>query len=211
MKFYTSDLHFGHKNIIKYEDRPFSSVEEMDEFLVDRWNKKVSVGDEVYILGDFGFIKGKRANELLDRLNGRKYLIRGNHDSSFLNDKLFDKAKFEWIKDYCHINDDGKIVCLFHYPIAVWDRQHHGSIHLYGHVHSNKDNHHPLLHRLNNAYNVGCDVWNLEPVTLKEILDRPIDDSCCFARNPDGVVYVTTKKHMEEIPVISAEQIKAAV
>ena len=53
MKYYTSDLHFGHKNIIKYEDRPFSSIEEMDEALIDKWNKKVKKNDEVYILGDF--------------------------------------------------------------------------------------------------------------------------------------------------------------
>lgn len=81
MKYFTSDLHFGHKNIIKYEDRPFSSVEEMDEFLIYKWNSKVGKNDEVYILGDFGFVSGTRANELLDRLNGKKFLIKGNHDS----------------------------------------------------------------------------------------------------------------------------------
>lgn len=170
MKFFTSDLHFGHKNIIKYEDRPFSSTEEMDEYLIYKWNSKVNKNDEVYILGDFGFVSGARANELLDRLNGRKFLIRGNHDHSFLKDKKFDKTKFEWIKDYACINDNGKVVCMFHYPIAVWDRQHHGSIHLYGHIHSNKDNHHPLVVHLDNAYNVGCDVHNFEPVTLEELI-----------------------------------------
>ena len=78
MKYYTSDLHFGHNNIIKYENRPFNSVDEMDEYLIYKWNNKVKKGDEVYIIGDFGFCKGERANELLDRLNGRKYLIKGN-------------------------------------------------------------------------------------------------------------------------------------
>lgn len=170
MKYFTSDLHFGHKNIIKYEGRPFGSVAEMDEALIQKWNSKVKKEDEVYILGDFGFVNGERANELLDRLNGRKYLIKGNHDYSFLKDKNFDKTKFEWIKDYACINDCGTILCMFHFPIAVWDRQHHGAIHLYGHVHSNKDGHHPLLFKLDNAYNVGCDVHNFEPVTLKEIL-----------------------------------------
>ena len=171
MKYYTSDLHFGHKNIIKYEDRPFNSTEEMDEYLIYKWNNKVNKNDEVYILGDFGFVSGTRANELLDRLNGRKFLIRGNHDHSFLKDKSFDQTKFEWIKDYASIRDGDKVICMFHYPIAVWDRQHHGSIHLYGHVHSNKDNHHPLLLELgDNAINVGCDVHNFEPVSLGEIL-----------------------------------------
>ena len=171
MKYFTSDLHFGHKNIIKYEDRPFSSVEEMEECIIYKWNNKVSKNDEVYILGDFGFVNGKKANELLDRLNGRKFLIRGNHDS-FLKDKKFDKTKFEWIKDYARIKDGDNIICMFHYPIAVWDEQHHGSIHLYGHVHSNKDNHHPLIVHLDNAYNVGCDVHNFEPVSLEELLQK---------------------------------------
>ena len=170
MKYFTSDLHFGHKNIIKYENRPFASTEEMDDSLIQKWNSKVKKNDEVYILGDFGFVNGERANELLDMLNGRKYLIKGNHDYSFLKDKNFDRTKFEWIKDYACINDCGTTLCMFHFPIAVWDRQHHGAIHLYGHVHSNKDGHHPLLFELENAYNVGCDVHNLEPVTLKEIL-----------------------------------------
>lgn len=170
MKYYTSDLHFGHKNIIKYEDRPFSSIEEMDEALISKWNNKVKKNDEVYILGDFCFGNGARANEILDKLNGKKFLIKGNHDSSFLKDKKFDREKFEWIKDYACIKDNDETICMFHYPIAVWDRQHHGSIHLYGHVHSNKDNHHPLLVHLENAYNVGCDVHNFEPVTLKEMM-----------------------------------------
>lgn len=168
MKFYTSDLHLFHKNIIKYENRPFNSVEEMNDYIVYKWNSKVSEKDEVYILGDFAFCNGKQANELLDRLNGKKYLIKGNHDS-FLKDKDFDKSKFEWIKDYCKINDNGEKVIMFHYPIAVWDCQHHGSVHLYGHVHSNTDDHHPLLFKLENAYNVGVDVCDFEPKTLIEL------------------------------------------
>lgn len=171
MKYYTSDLHFGHSNIIKYENRPFDSVDEMDEYLIYKWNNKVKKGDEVYIIGDFGFCNGERANQLLDRLNGMKYLIKGNHDSMFLNDKNFDKTKFVWIKDYATVKDNGTVICLFHYPIAVWDRQHHGSLHFYGHVHSNTDGHHPLLFELGeNAFNVGCDVCNYEPLTLEELM-----------------------------------------
>ena len=176
MKYYTSDLHFGHRKIIEYEDRPFNSVEEMDEFLIQKWNAKVKKGDEVYILGDFGFVKGKRANELLDRLNGRKYLIRGNHDNYFLNDKEFDKSKFIWVKDYASIKDNGVTICMFHYPIAVWDRQHHGALHFYGHVHSNTDTHHPLVLDLGgNAFNVGCDVHDYEPMSLAELLVKKED------------------------------------
>ena len=70
MKFYTSDLYFNHGNIIRYENRPFDTVEEMNETLIRNWNRKVKKGDEVYILGDFTFSDGKTANELLKRLNG---------------------------------------------------------------------------------------------------------------------------------------------
>lgn len=170
MKFYTSDLHFGHNNILRFENRPFKSVEEMDETIIANWNRKVAKGDEVYILGDFAFADGTRANELAERLNGRKFLVKGNHDHYFLSDKRFNKDNFIWIKDYASIKDGEQALILFHYPIAVWDRQHHGSLHLFGHIHSNASTMHPLTLKLDNAYNVGVDVWNYEPVTLEEIL-----------------------------------------
>ena len=172
MKFYTSDLHFGHHNILRYENRPFQSVEEMNDNLINNWNRKVSKGDEVYIIGDFGLLDGSQANRILDRLNGRKYLIKGNHDH-FIRDREFDRSKFVWIRDYASIKDGETVICMFHYPIAVWDRQHHGALHFYGHVHSNTDNHHPLLLELgDNAFNVGCDVHDYEPVSLAELLSK---------------------------------------
>lgn len=168
MKFYTSDSHFFHKNIIKYENRPFESVEEMNECLINKWNKKVKQNDEVYILGDFAFCSGTRANELLKQLNGLKYLIVGNHDS-FINDALFDKSLFVWIKDYAKINDFNKKVIMFHYPIQVWDCRHHDAVHLYGHIHSNPGNK-AMQYDIVNSYNVGADVCNFEPKTLKELI-----------------------------------------
>lgn len=170
MKFYTSDLHFGHKNILEYENRPFKDVDEMNRVLVENWNRKVRKNDEVYILGDFGFVKGEEANRLLDQLNGRKYLIRGNHDSYFLNHSKFDSTKFEWVKDYATVKDHGIRIVMFHYPLAVWDGMQHDDLHFYGHIHSNANTDHPLYYDLGpNAFNVGCDVRNYEPVTLEEL------------------------------------------
>ena len=171
MNFYTADLHFYHTNIIKYEDRPFKDAIEMNETLIANWNKKVKRGDSIYILGDFAFTSAANVGALLDRLNGNKYLIKGNHDS-FLRDGGSEIRKFIWIKDYARIKDNGYDVILFHYPIAVFDKQHHGAIHLYGHIHSNGRTRHPLTVNIENAYNVGVDVWNFEPVTLKEILNH---------------------------------------
>lgn len=169
--FLTSDNHFYHKNIIKYENRPFESVEEMNAIMIENWNKKIEKNDEVYILGDFAFTDGKRATELLKTLNGKKYLIRGNHDS-FLKDKDFDKAQFEWIRDYYILRYNNYKFILFHYPIQVWDCQHHGAIHLYGHVHSNSEGHHPLLEELVNAYNVGVDVHEYAPKNIEEFIKK---------------------------------------
>ena len=80
MNFYISDNHFGHKNIIKYDNRPFNSVEDMDEVMIDRWNSVVGDDDTVYILGDFSWYKEEKTLEILNRLSGRKVLIKGNHD-----------------------------------------------------------------------------------------------------------------------------------
>ena len=179
MKFYTSDLHLDHANMLKFEPeaRPFANVDEMNETLIQNWNAKVKPGDEVYILGDFCFdTTGKRANNFLRRLNGMKFLVKGNHDA-FLNGKEFDPSLLVWVKAYHelddYVNGEKVHVCLFHYPIAVWNRKHHGAYHLYGHVHSNKSDgsHHPLDWNLgDHAFNVGVDVCDLVPMTLEELI-----------------------------------------
>ena len=98
--FFTADHHFGHANIIKFTERPFTSLEEMNEELIKRWNEKVSTKDEVYHLGDLSLGNADFTKEVLDRLNGKIYLIKGNHDKSTLS---YPK-RFEWIKDY-HVNN----------------------------------------------------------------------------------------------------------
>lgn len=179
MKFYTSDLHFDHVNMLRFEpeSRSFSNVDEMNRALIERWNAKVGFDDEVYILGDFCFDNtGRRATEFLKQLNGVKYLIRGNHDG-FLNKQDFDMSQLGYVKAYDEVEDtvNGKkvCVCLFHYPIAVWNKKHHHAYHLFGHVHSNKPDcgHHPLDFDLgDHAFNVGVDVRDLEPKTLEELI-----------------------------------------
>lgn len=164
MKFFTSDNHFNHKNIIEYESRPFANVALMDETMIRNWNDRVGDKDEVYILGDFLLGNGKIANKILEQLKGRKYLIKGNHDS-FLKYKDFDRSHFEWIKDYHVIKQDKRKIVLFHYPIQRWESCHYGSIHLYGHIHSNK-----LQCQPKNAYNVGVDANDFEPKTLEDLI-----------------------------------------
>lgn len=134
--FVTSDLHFGHANIIKYENRPYKDIEEMDNDLIEKWNGTVKQKDLVYILGDFSWYKGEKTNEILERLSGKKILVIGNHDEVFLKDKKFNKELFEEICYYKQLKHNKKVYVMFHYPIAEHNGKAHGYIHLYGHIHS---------------------------------------------------------------------------
>lgn len=170
MKYYIADIHFGHEKIIEYENRPFRTVEEMDEEYIRRWNAKVKPGDDVYILGDFSFHKGEETNRILLRLNGKKFLIQGNHDNMYLCDKDFRHSLFMWERDYYISRDGGDHVILFHYPIQTWFNQHRDTLHFYGHVHSNSGTFHPMKYEIPNSYNVCIDVIG-EPMTKDEILE----------------------------------------
>lgn len=91
---FTSDHHFGHSNIIRYSSRPFQNVEEMNEELIKRWNEKVGAHDLLYHLGDISLGNPELTKTVLDKLNGKIFLIKGNHDNSAL---AYPK-RFEWIK-----------------------------------------------------------------------------------------------------------------
>lgn len=165
MIYYTSDLHFGHKNIIKYENRPWLSVKEMDQGLIDRWNSRVKNRDLVYILGDFTLsVSTSYVESILTALKGRKILITGNHD--YFAEKSRFREYFEHITPYMKIHSDGQRIILCHYPLWSWDGMNNGTLHLYGHVHSN-----PMYQlRKKGAYNVGADLHDWYPITLEEII-----------------------------------------
>lgn len=170
-KFFTSDLHFGHYNILKYENRPFASIDEMDDTLIDNWNKVVSKNDEVYILGDVSFHRDPKVTKsILRELSGRKYLILGNHDKEIVHSEEL-RREFVWVKDYATLRMGDTKVVLFHYPIQTWDCQHHGAIHLYGHIHSNISSH-AMKYEIPNSYNVGVDVNDYRPISFEEIMQR---------------------------------------
>lgn len=161
-EFITSDLHFGHKNIIKYENRPYKDITEMDCDLIKQWNKQVNEEDVVYILGDFSFYDGVGTNNILKMLNGKKILITGNHDAKFLKDKNFDRNLFEEIVDRKSIKKNKTKIYMSHFPMADWNNREQGSIHFYGHLHTmqNEVSEYMMKLRLKgyNCYNVGYDV-----------------------------------------------------
>jgi calcineurin-like phosphoesterase family protein len=136
--FVTSDLHFGHKNIMKFcpvtRARFRDDVDYMNSAMVEEWNDRVQTEDTVYILGDVAFMSGSDAGRMMRRLNGRKILVEGNHDKKTLKDATFYNA-FEEVHKYLDINYDGHKIVMFHYPIAEWDQMHRGALHFYGHLH----------------------------------------------------------------------------
>ena len=147
MRYYISDQHFHHDNLNRCMDcRGFESGEAMNEYMISRWNSRVRPKDEVVILGDFCISpKGEDANAVLARLNGRKYLVVGNHDK-YLNSKEFDAGHFQWITPYRELKDQKRKVILSHYPIMCYNGQYRrdsGGIPrtymLYGHVHNTFD------------------------------------------------------------------------
>ena len=127
------------------DKRGFSDVEEMNRYMIERWNGKVRKNDEVVILGDFSWGKVEQTSELLSQLNGTLFMIRGNHDY-FLDNQEFDKSRFVWIKDYAEIHDNRRKVVLCHYPIMCYNGQYRldrkgnsKTYMLYGHVHDTFD------------------------------------------------------------------------
>lgn len=172
--FFTSDQHFGHKNILTFgKGRPFSSVEDMQQGLIDKWNNKVKEEDTVYILGDFcwGF-NSKKIKELMSQLNGKKILIAGNHDR--LND-YYKSASFQDIFTYHEVQIDGERIILCHFPIAEWNGYYYGAYHLYGHTHGTFNLALETLGRERpngNCWDVGIDNNDFEPVSFDEIKDK---------------------------------------
>lgn len=158
---FTSDTHFGHKNAIKFCNRPFDSVEQMDEALIAFWNARVKPNDTVWHLGDFGFYKTyDELNAVFSRLNGNKYLIVGNHD--YGNTKRLFWEKVSPIEE---LKFGKQTLVLFHYPMTAWHRSYHGSHHLYGHVHGG-------LVGTDQCLDVGVDCWNYAPINYEEIKGR---------------------------------------
>jgi len=164
--FFTSDLHFHHKNIIKYNNRPFTNVDEHDHHLIDAWNSVVGKNDVVNVLGDYAFTDHAGALELSWKLNGTKYLIMGNHDHRI---KSITTIGFKTVNDVNMLKmSDGKIIFMSHYAHCVWPQSHYGAIHLYGHSHGN-------LKPLPNTMDVGVDVakkvlGDYRPFSYNEVL-----------------------------------------
>lgn len=131
--FFIADTHFKHAKILKYDKtrgQRFNSLQEHDEYLIEKWNEKVGPQDEVYHLGDFSF--GHEA-QVRARLNGKIHLILGNHD--YRRKNSLGRAGFASVQDVLYLKKMNTF--LSHYPHYSWPKSYHGCIHLFGHVHEN--------------------------------------------------------------------------
>ena len=176
--FFTSDTHFFHRNIIKYCDRPFETVKEMNEDLITLWNATVPEDGTVFHLGDVSLTANpKDLNDLLHKLNGNKYLIIGNHESDALGkdyirkhwDGIFDIAEI-FVKDE-EVTYKEQHIVMCHYPMIVWNGSHRGSWQLFGHVHGGLSNKGVIKHSVT-ALDVGVDCHDYRPISYQEVKER---------------------------------------
>lgn len=197
MNYYISDLHLFHKNVVgenNFDNRPFTTLEEMHEAIVKNWNGVVTNADHVYILGDIAWKENEESIQLVSRLKGNLHAVIGNHDR--FKDERY-KRLFVEIVDYKEIHDiiDGNCqwVVMSHYPMASWNHMRkfnrdgnpmkNYAIHLHGHTHNSIEEHVyrvyiSMLDKRDDikceSYNVGCMLpyMNYQPRTLKEILEN---------------------------------------
>lgn len=166
--FFISDTHFGHANVIKYSQRPYSSVEEMNEAMISNWNAIVKPNDIVWHLGDFSFSNLQETIKVIDRLNGKINLVLGNHDKMIVKNagSLLNSKKFSSIQHYAELKHDRQFIVMFHYGMRVWNKSHYGSIHLFGHSHNSLPPH-------GKSVDVGIDSKEItseyRPVSIDEI------------------------------------------
>jgi len=168
MIWFTSDLHLDHGNIIRFSNRPFKSLDDMNNQLVERWNSKVAEKDTVYILGDFAF---KREFEFAKQLKGQKFLIPGDHDK-LRKEKvyegnltillpLYDFHSWSILDEY----GNQRLFVLCHYSMRSWRKSHYASYHLFGH-------HHGRLEPYGLSFDVGVDTNNFYPYSLDDVEEK---------------------------------------
>ena len=171
MIYYIGDMHLGHKNVIKYDNRPFETVEEMDAVLIENWNKVVNEDDHVYIIGDFIYRSSHMASFYLKQLKGHKHLIIGNHDLKTIEDEVA-CSYFDSIERLGYVKDGETDIVMCHYPIAEWNgkrRKKNASYHVYSHIHNRKTPTYDYMKKQKGALNAGCMINDYIPVTLEQL------------------------------------------
>ena len=181
--FFTSDTHFNHENIIKFCNRPFKDVEQMNDVMIANWNSVIGKDDTVFHLGDFCLGGAAEWTKILDRLNGKIYLIMGNHDLKNIRQGFI--SRFEHVAMQMRIEIGKKRIYLCHYPFLCFEGSYKDDVwQLFGHVHTRRSNSGIDAGRLQylypTQYDVGVDNNNFTPVSfgqVKRIIDKQVEQS----------------------------------
>lgn len=171
MIWFTSDEHYFHSKIIEYSNRPFSSIEEMHEILIQNNNLMVKKNDTVYHVGDFTFAHNldKIYAEVISKLNGKHIFILGSHDywHKYICKQENQRIMFHEVQNIAYQKQH---IVACHYPMMTWPRSHYGSWHVYGH-------HHGMFQNVGKSWDVGVDNNMFRPISFDELLvlmvDRP--------------------------------------
>lgn len=165
-KVYTADHHFFHAAMLQWfpDSRPFSTLSQMHEYMIEQHNARVSNSTDVYILGDFAYgnrLDEKEVRKIFEKLKGRKHLVTGNHDDrTVLGLRWSSPPRSELI-----VKDGDRKIFLNHYAVRSWPGFYNGSFHFYGHTHGK-------LPSIGRSIDVGVDAWNMAPVTASEAIAR---------------------------------------
>jgi calcineurin-like phosphoesterase family protein len=168
--FFTSDTHFDDTYAIKYFSRPFKSVDEMNDVMVEKWNSVVAENDIVYHLGDFTLDDIHHFTKWVNQLNGNIKILPGSHDDLWLKD-FVDSQKVEVIPPLVSLEfpeimaGKSQVIVLCHYSMQVWDRSNQGSWHLFGHSHGK-------LKGIGLSFDVGMDCTDFRPLSLEEVASK---------------------------------------
>ena len=168
MIWFTSDLHLGHDNVIRYQSRPWATVDEMNAGLVANVNACVGMNDTLYVLGDFSFkIKQAQAWELRKQIICKNvHLVRGNHDCGWRGTNAFKS-----VSDYLELMEEGYRLVLSHYPFLEWNGSRRSwSVHLHGHQHNGAEYNVASIEAGILRFDVGVDANEYRPVSLDEVL-----------------------------------------
>ena len=183
MYYYIADAHFGHENILKMCRRPYESIDAMNEALIAAWNERVTGNDTVFILGDL-FFRCVDPEAILCRLKGKKRLIIGNHDGSWMG-KVDLGRYFVSVDPYLEITDGSRLLTLCHYPLLTWKHKlRQNSFMIHGHIHNDTtSDFFPLLAIRERALNAGVDINGFRPVTFGELAENNRAFKAAFLEN----------------------------
>jgi len=179
--FFTSDFHLFHNNVLKFDNRPFTDVNEMHVVLEAGWNKVVKPNDIVIYLGDLSFARREdkaSVEAMLNRLNGTIHFVMGNHDKFEDINKM---TRFQSVQDYLEVrikhvldyNEVETLFCCMHYPIYSWNKSHHGSYHVHGHCHGNLHHGEDANYYWNRrAIDAGCMLHDYKPISYTQVIEK---------------------------------------